>query len=249
MEDLDLMLMAYADGELAPEQVAEVEALIAAEPGLNDPVDQHRRTTAVLRAACADAFYAGTALSLPSPHRQPALRTYAGWAIAATVAGILGFGGGTFWSGGMTSARDRLVAEVADYHAIFSHESDHLVEIPASRSTELTAWLGSRVGRTIAAPDLTEMGLTFAGGRMLVVEGKPVAELMYTRANGLPIALCVAETDAAPTNDPDALRIDRRDELTLASWQTGKHTFVVVGAADPKTIGNIARQSRTQIAG
>jgi anti-sigma factor RsiW len=248
IEDLDLTLMAYTDGELPPEEVAKVEALIAADPALSAIVEQHRRTTALLRAACADVFYAADPAKPPAPRRQWPLRTYTGWAIAATVAGVLGFGGGAVWSGGGESARDHLLAEVAEYHAVFSREDAHLVEIPASRAAELTAWLGSRIGRPLTAPDLSGQGLTFAGGRMLVVDGKPVAELMYTRANGRPIALCIAEADKTITDGMAPTQIARKGDLHLASWQSGSHTFIVVGETDATTIGAIARESRGSLA-
>jgi anti-sigma factor RsiW len=53
-------------------------------------------------------------------------------------------------------------------------------------------------------PDLTVAGLRFAGGRMLVVGDHPVAALMYTRGEGLPIAFHVSRipVDDRPTCIP-----------------------------------------------
>ena len=249
MEDHELKLMAYADGELPPNEVLEVEAAIAADPSLRAIVEQHRLTTALLRSACADVFYDAGPVALSKPLRRSSLRQYAGWAIAATVAGILGFGGGTYRAGGMESAHDHLLGEIAEYHAVFSHEDKHLVEIPASRTAELMDWLGSRIGIALSAPDLTGLGLTFAGGRMLVVDGKPVAELMYTRANGRPIAICIAEAARGAASSGTPVAIARNGDLRLASWQNGAHTFVVVGETDDAAIGAIARESRMRMAG
>lgn len=249
MKVLDNMLMAYADGELDGEQVLEVEALIATQPAVRRTIERHQQTTASLRAACAEGFYASGHINLPRPSVRPRLRHYAGWAIAATVAGIMGFSGGTVWKSDFSSPRDRLVAEVAEYHEVFSHETKHLVEIPASQSDELKTWLGNRIGRNINVPDLNRLGLQFAGGRMLVVDGKPIAELMYTRDSGGPIALCIAESGGAPTSALASIQLDRKGALTLASWYSGQHTFVVVGEADETTIRDVARQSLPQIAG
>jgi anti-sigma factor RsiW len=144
MEDLELKLMAYADGELPPSEIRAVEAAIAADPSLHAIVDQHRLTTKLLRSACADFFYETGSIDLPQPRRRLPLRQYAGWAIAATVAGVLGFGGGTYWAGGLASAHDRLLSEIAEYHAVFSREDKHLVEIPASRTAGCLSWTASR---------------------------------------------------------------------------------------------------------
>ena len=249
MNDLDLKLMAYADGELDPEQISEMEDLIEDQPALRQTVLQHRQTSALLRAACAEGYYANSTITLPPRRARSPVRQYAGWAIAATVAGMIGFGGGAFWKGQPTSARDSLVDEVAEYHEIYSRETKHLVEVAAAQSDELTAWLGRRIGRNIDVPDLTGMGLNFAGGRMLVVGGKPVAELMYTRDSGRPIALCISEGDGTTASGTSPIRLDRKGALNLASWNAGHHIFVVVGEAEQTTIHEIARQSQAHISG
>ncbi len=248
MKELDLTLMAYADGELLPDQAAHVEAMIAAQPALRQIVNEHRETTALLRQACSEQFYAQGGLTFLRPRPAPRRRTFAGWAVAATVAGILGFGAGHLWPfGNEASARDRLVSEIAEYHDVFSRETAHLVEIPASRADELKDWLSERIGRNIGIADLTGMGLHFAGGRMLVVDGRPVAELMYTRDGGRPIALCITEAQRPIPSDSGTVRIDRKGDLSLASWYQGQHAFVVVGNADETLLRDIARQ--TQVIG
>lgn len=61
------MIAAYADGELAGESLAEVEAAIAADPALRDEVDRHRALTAHLAAHFAPV------LDQPVPDRLSAL--------------------------------------------------------------------------------------------------------------------------------------------------------------------------------
>src|SRR5260221_8655550 len=143
-------------------------------------VELFRETAALLRHGCAERFFAGTG-AVP------------GWAIATSLAAVIvGFGGGVSWSVKAPSERAELIEDVVEYHEFFSRETQHLVEVPADQMEELTAWLGERVGRDIKVPDLTVAGLRFAGGRMLVVNDHPVAALMYTRDEGLPIALHVS---------------------------------------------------------
>jgi anti-sigma factor RsiW len=167
-----------------------------------------------------------------------------GWAVAASLAVIVAaFGGGATWGSRAPSARSDLIDEVAEYHQIYSREKRHLVEVPADQIEELTAWLGERVGRDIKVPDLAAAGLRFAGGRMLVINDQPVAELMYTRAQGLPIALCVSRM---PGGD-EPTSIEQRGPQRAASWITGGYAYLVVGEIDGSTAENLAARIAAQI--
>ena len=55
------------------------------------------------------------------------------------------------------------------------------------------------MGVAFSIPDLSQFGLTFEGGRLLVAAGKPVAQLMYRLQDGTVIALCLQSSpDALP---------------------------------------------------
>lgn len=245
--DTEARLMAYVDGELDAEAVGEVEALIAADPEARRLVEQFRATAALLRTACAEGFYAAPTLQLPVRRRPilQAYRRYASLAAVAVVAVVVGFGGGTLLANWPVSEREQLVNEIADYHTVQSKETKHLVEVPASEADDLKTWLGRRLDRHLEVPDLSASGLQFAGGRMLVIDGKPVAEFMYTRSDGPPVALCIARTGGAAAG----VRVDRRGDLSLASWQDGTYTYVIVGilsAADAAAMaGHAAPQLHT----
>jgi anti-sigma factor RsiW len=94
----------------------------------------------------------------------------------------------------------------------------------------LTAWLGKRLDRALVIPDLADLGLKFAGGRMVIINGRPVGQLMYTRDQDLPIGVCVTALHDAPA----PVSIESRDGLRLAVWEDGLYAYVVVGdlAAD-----------------
>jgi anti-sigma factor RsiW len=245
MEDEDMLLTAYADGELDPVHAEEVECRLAVDSAARRTVEVHREMTALLCAACSENVYTGGTPVLPlrSAMRRPApvwRGSRVAWAAVIAAAWIGAFGGGAIWGGWTPDSRAAVLNEVAEYHQVYSRETNHLVEIPAANRAELARWLAQRVGRAIDAPDLTEAGLTFAGGRMLVIDAKPVAELMYTRADGLPVALCV--TAAAVQGANDVVRLDQRGELRLASWTNGGHVFVVVGEADAVAIRDLAER-------
>jgi anti-sigma factor RsiW len=246
-KDMGALLVAYADGELDAAEVAEVEAWLAATPAAQQTLAMYRETAAMLRAAfpeIRDAVIPATLNGggMASWRRQRLPRT--AWAVAAGVAmGIIGYGTGATWPDLISSERSRMLSEVAEYHSIYSRETVHLVEVPAAQSEHLKAWLGKRVNGTLIIPDFKDAGLTFAGGRLVVLDGEPVAELMYTRDNGLPIAFCVLSHGGKA----DAVAVERRGDLNLATWDDGAHSYIVVGEADAAVIRELATMARKQL--
>lgn len=247
MEISDVQLMAYADGELDAETMRAVEAVLGGDPQAHAKVEMFRQTGDLLRAACAEGFYASGLEHLRIPSGRPKRsigRRFAALAAACLVAGLVGFGGGKL-SSLPGSARDSLLDEVAEYHAVFSREDAHLVEVSAANSAELQDWLGQRLGRSLPPPDLSKLGLSFAGGRMLVIDGKPVGELMYVRQSGPPVALCVTRMAGAA----EPLRVDTRQDLRLASWTDGQHAYVAVGLLDAQAVTDVAEMAAAQLKG
>jgi anti-sigma factor RsiW len=245
MYDRNSLLVAYADGELEPEQVESVKRLIATDPEALRMVEMYRETAALLRAACDEEFYTPNVALLSAvsrPTARPRLRNALALAASLAIA-VVGFGGGAMWAGTAPSGRDELLAEVAEYHEIYSRETRHLVEVPAEQVEHLRAWLGQRLARNIDVPDLAAAGLHFAGGRMVVINGRPVAQLMYTRDQGLPVGVCL--TQMAGTASP--ISVTHNGELQLASWEDGDYGYVVVGEMDAAAARNIAERVKIQL--
>jgi anti-sigma factor RsiW len=249
-ENMDALLVAYADGELDETSVAEVEAYLAVTPEAQRTLAIYRETAALLRAAFPESRYLRGDVpqhdqpvwAVPKP-RGLRLPRYT-WAVAASLLmAMIGYAAGAFWPGLIESQRDRMLDEVAEYHSIYSRETVHLVEVPATQEDHLKAWLGKRVNATLVIPNFNQDGLTFAGGRLVVLDGEPVAELMYTRPTGLPIAFCVLHH----VGQPSTITMERRGDLNLATWDDGSHSYFVVGQADPATIQGLAKQAQTQL--
>jgi anti-sigma factor RsiW len=160
------------------------------------------------------------------------------WPLAALVLAVIGAAsvGGVAWGSRAPPARAHLIDEIVEYHEIFSREIQHLVEVGTDQMEELTAWLGERVGRDIKVPDLTAAGLRFAGGRMLVISDQPVAALMYTRGEGLPIAFHVTRIRA----DDKPTCIQQHGSQRVASWISGGYAYVLVGEIDGSTAEELA---------
>jgi anti-sigma factor RsiW len=240
----DSILVAYVDGELDATTEQKVEALLAVDPHALKRVEMFRETAAMLRIACDDRFYAEKRSVPVLPRRRDWRQHRNGWAVAASLAAIVAaFGGGAMWGGRAPAARAELIDEVAGYHQVHSRETRHLVEVPADQLDHLMAWLGQRLEHKLVVPDLTTVGLRFVGGRLDVADGRPLAVLMYTREQGLPIGICITRMAGSSAE----VTVEQRGAQRVASWIMGGYAYLVVGEIDDPTAENLAARIAAQI--
>jgi anti-sigma factor RsiW len=227
-------LVAYVDGELDAAGAAAVEQALAQDKALRETAERLAQSSVLLRAALDERRFAEFSaqnertLALLHGRRPEVVRRWLMPLAACLIGVVLGVGGmiGAERLRPTDSPLLKVVAEVIDYHRVFSRERERLVEIPAARQAEFTAWLGERLGRAIHVPDLTANGLTFAGGRMLVVEGDVVAQMLYLRENGPPIAICIMPWEA-----PHPLWVFERGESRVLAWARDNFLYTIVGEA------------------
>jgi anti-sigma factor RsiW len=245
----DTLLVSYLDGELDPTTARLVEDQFDADPAVRARMALLQAADELLRGALAVSEQTDVTPALrskvnslfqspPAPTRRRILMPLAA---AAVVGGLLIAGpyivGHLPFDGGASSTVAHILSEVAEYHSIYAYETEHLVEVPASRQTELETWLSTRLKYTFSAPDLRSYELEFRGGRLLAVDGQPVAQLMYSGKDGAVVAVCIALTSV----DASA-RLQRLDDNDLTSFGkgVGRHVFVVVGPASNSNLRAIA---------
>jgi anti-sigma factor RsiW len=259
-------LVAYLDGELPAEEARAVEAWLAGDAEAQqlrrqlqeDSLALRGLLSAVLRepapqalqdaiaAAASDRAQTGAdgATVAPVPDRGRSRPMVPWLAAAAAVCLVVGGLGG--FLAGQQQARQELAAatpqplnwitQVAEYHRVYAGENRHLVEVAAAETPHIQQWLGKRLDMKLVVPDLEEQGLTFQGARMLVINGAPVAQLIYTPPGGRALALCIIRSpreDKPPT-------ASRQDDLHLVDWRTKGYGFVVVGWEDDAKMQTIA---------
>jgi anti-sigma factor RsiW len=78
---------------------------------------------------------------------------------------------------------------------------------------------------------------------MLVINERPVAELMYTRDQGLPIAVCISRFES----EPWPITVEQRGAQRVASWIIDGYAYLVVGEIDDTTAQDIAERVAAQI--
>jgi anti-sigma factor RsiW len=188
--------------------------------------------------------------SRPGAKRFPRSRRWRlGLPIAASLLGLIVGGGGTylgvgkFAPGGAATAlgQPALEAAVANnlwldnaagYFKLFVSAGDNaLVDIPATGDTrEALQKVSQSLPQQVRLPDLKPWGLNFRGARLIVIDGRPAAQLVYTTDNKAigPLALIIgssSQPDIPPT-------FDHRQDVNLIYWRHQGRAYALVGQAN-----------------
>ncbi|MGL4234978.1 anti-sigma factor family protein [Tabrizicola sp.] len=255
-------ISAYLDGALPEAEQRELEALVASDPALAAEFEALSRVDAALATGFADMLASPVPLHLaraieaaPVEASRPEPRTgNVTWfrSLAASVALLaVGAAGGAVLTRSLAPVEVAQAApgwldHVAEYHAVYAAQGRHLVEVPASEREHLETWLSEQTGVPFKTPDLSASGLTFEGGRLLVANGKPVAQLMYRDAAGQVVAVCfMAGGDAALAEGELAFADRRVGAFDLVSWKDREASYVVIGPAERPDLRQIAEATAT----
>ena len=200
---------------------------------VNEPVPE--RLIAAARGETAGANEAEIVVLRPRREESappPSRRWYVQLASAAALFGLaVGAGAGYFGNGLLAPVKaptDRQVQTASvsswldnaagDYKLIVNAGGDPLVDVPATGDNgDVLQKISQNLPQQVRLPDLKPWGLSFRGARLVVLEGKPAAQLVYTTDNKAigPLNLIIGSTkepDIAPT-------FERRQYLNLLYWR------------------------------
>lgn len=240
-------LQRAVDGRLPPERAGEVEARLAATPELAARVAAERRDVAALRRALA-----GIAEE-PVPARlKPAViraarrrkRVYQMRLMAAGLALLMIGAGGGWWAGQRApqapqvagSVASRVSGEAVAAYRTYVVEVAHPVEVRSDNEKHLIAWLSKRLGRQLAAPDLTPFGYSLMGGRLLPGDQGAAAQLMYEAKSGERLTLYVGAAQGGET----AFRFFQEGDTATLAWLDQGYGFAVTAALSRDALTPIA---------
>jgi anti-sigma factor RsiW len=261
MTDLSTKLSAYLDGELDAADAQTIEALLESDPAAQAELEALMAADALaceqFDALLTDPVPLALAHKIKSsPVGSPPTRVSArliGSALAAGLAFFVfgGIGGyilkDQIAPSGTVVANSGWLSDIADYHAVYASQQRHLVEVPAEESAHLVKWLGATVGVEFSIPDLSDFGLTFEGGRLLVAAGKPVAQLMYRQADGAVIALCLQSGASGGTVSAPGFKEQTIKGYDFVSWSSNGAKYVVIGPGGKPGLAEIAVQAAREV--
>ncbi len=191
----------------------------------------------------------------------PAGRWGIGIAAAAGLFGLVLGGAGSYLAvGGLNSANpaaeQRLAAAAANgtwldnaagyYKLVVSAGDSMLIDVPAGGDTgEALQKISQNLPQQVRLPDLKPWGLSFRGARLVVVEGRPAAQLVYTTDNKAigPLTLVIGaskQPDIQPT-------FDRRQDVNMLYWRHHGRAYALVGQTDIGYLWGIANDVAWQL--
>ena len=122
----------------------------------------------------------------------------------------------------------RFVHQAAVAYAVFAPEVRHPVEVTSTDAKGLNTWLSKRLQRSMQAPELSHLGFSLIGGRLLPAElNKPAAQFMYEDRQGQRITLYLRGM-AEPTAET-AFRFADQGRVNTFYWVEGDWGYALSG--------------------
>jgi len=120
------------------------------------------------------------------------------------------------------------------------------MDIPASNDPrEALQKISQDLPQQVRLPDLKPWGLNFRGARLVAVEGKPAAQLVYNTDNKAIGSLTLV---IGATQQPDiAPTIDRRQDVNLLYWRHRGRSYALAGQTDVGYLWGIANDVGWQL--
>ena len=252
-------LMALIDGVLDPQRALQIEQRAQQDAELGATIAALRKQSTLLRASLDPV------LEEPIPLRLLRTKTpsrFHAQIAAAMVWLTIGVSVGSLMSWQYLSRSDltytafsrrngapdlpRFVHQAAVAYAVFAPEMRHPVEVASADAKALNTWLSKRLERSMQAPDLSHLGFSLIGGRLLPAEiNKPAAQFMYEDRQGQRITMYLRGM-AVPTPET-AFRFAEQGLVNTFYWVEGDWGYALSGELSRAQLLGIAHTIHRQL--
>jgi mycothiol system anti-sigma-R factor len=248
-EEVRPRLDAYLDGEVAEAERAllrqhvtgcaecgpEATALERLRDAIRQAVPVYRAPDALRRRLRSTLHQ--EAASAPTASRTPGWLAYAA---SIMIAVAVGSGGTVMLTG--ERQNDTIANEVIDSH-LRSLLGTHLIDVASSDKHTVKPWFAGRTDLSPPGVDLAAKGFPLIGGRLDLIQGKPVPALVY-RAGKHIINVIVL-----PARPDDFGETPARGGYTLRHWDESDLGYWAVSDASPDEFGKFEHAFRAASGG
>lgn len=256
-------LNAYVDGFLSEADRARVEQWLERNPARADDVRQWQGQASELRAmfsTYARSDERDRAL-LTGPRGNTAARSDRGGGARLgrrIAASLLLFAAGALTglyaphilapgrTGQLAQVEESLPRQAQSAFLIYASEVRHAVEVGPDQQTHLATWLGKRLDHPLNIPDLSKLGFSLVGGRLLPVNGKAGALFMYEDTSGQRLTVLLGRN---PDNRETSFRIDSSGGIETFYWIDGPIGYAVTGEVPRALLQKVADECYRQFEG
>lgn len=240
-------LQAYVDNELNSTRRAEVEEHLSNHPELLDEINEYKKINSDLKSLFEPIFEETIPeeLLITQPAKDKkiffSIAQVASILVAVTVGIVIGW---TSHSETKLStptylqSTQVLVNDAFAYHAVYTPEIKHPVEVPATQEQHLVKWLSKRLSTKVQAPMLTEVGYSLLGGRLLTTNNEPAAQFMYENTMGQRLTLLTRQREN--NESESAFRYASKNGVNGFYWIDQRLSFVLLADIPKGDIYQIA---------
>lgn len=245
-------LHAFVDGLLDEGRRAEVEAWLETNPQDAERVASWSSQNERIREVFARDFVARSSDAEMLRRDRPSVGSRLSRPAMAAAAALLIFAAG-FGSGRLTMTTPSppsgiftasLAQEARSAFLVYTSEVRHPVEVAADQQDHLAAWLGKRLDYPLRLPDLSALGYSLVGGRLLPVGGQPGALLMYENAGGQRLTIIVGRN---AENRETSFRLDTHGPVRTFYWIDGTIGYAVTGEIPAEDLRAVADECYRQM--
>lgn len=119
----------------------------------------------------------------------------------------------------------------------------HPVEVGADQQAHLATWLGKRLDYGLKIPDLSALGFSLVGGRLIPVNGTAGAMLMYEDGSGQRLTVLLGRNR---DNRETSFRIASQGALGTFYWIDGEIGYAVTGEVPRDLLQKVAHECYRQ---
>lgn len=233
-------LHAYVDGHLDPARRRMVEAYLQADSEAAaraaDWAEQNRRLSALFDPVLDEPIPPRlTAAIARGRQRATPAWSLGGWVMRAAasfailaIGAALGFGAARYL--GDDGADDTLQAtlplEAQTAFKVYVAEKRHAVEVPAADVDHLTQWLSNKMKTKVRPPDLTALGWTLLGGRLLPSSDGPACLFIYEDKAGRRVMVYLVSN---ANNEGTTVQFRDQNGVRSLYWLEGPLGYALTG--------------------